>query len=81
MLRALAIPWGYRLRRGSVRRRKAPGTIPSHFRPALEGFITDLEPGIRRRVMDQDMFAEERELGAQHGIFTLAIVLEKAKLK
>lgn len=41
--------------------------------PALKSFIADLDAGRRKRVMDEDMFVEERELGAQHGIFTLAV--------
>jgi len=40
--------------------------------PALKAFLDRLDTGKRKRVMNKRMFTDQRRLGAQSGIFTLA---------
>lgn len=81
MLRALAIPWVVICDGAAFDVEKRQARNPHIFdqvlkagidSSALERFMQRLSTGERERVMNQQMFAEERELGEQHGIFTLA---------
>ena len=40
--------------------------------PELQEFLKSLDPEPSRRVMDEDTFKRQRELGRAHGVFTLA---------
>jgi hypothetical protein len=81
VLHALAIPWAVICDGAAFDVEKRQTRNPHIFdqvlkagidSPALERFMQHLSTGERERTMNQQMFAEERELGEQHGIFTLA---------
>jgi energy-coupling factor transporter ATP-binding protein EcfA2 len=81
VLRALAIPWALICDGAAFDVEKRQGRHPHIFdqvlkakvdAPTLERFMHRLDTGKRKRVMNKRMFTDERKLGAQAGIFTLA---------
>jgi AAA domain, putative AbiEii toxin, Type IV TA system len=81
VLQALAIPWVLICDGAAFDVEKRQARNPHIFdqilkanvdAPALRRFLQRLDTGKRKRLMDRRMFADERKLGAQVGIFTLA---------
>lgn len=81
VLRALAIPWVLVCDGAAFDVEKRQARNPHIFHqvlraaidaPALAQFMHDLDIGERERVMTARTFTDERELGEQYGIFTLA---------
>ena len=81
-LNALAIPWVLICDGAAFDVEKRQARNPHIFdqvlkagvdAPSLRRFLDRLASGKRKRVMNKRMFTDERKLGAQHGILTLAV--------
>ena len=79
VLRALAIPWALVCDGAAfdVEKRQTTHIFEQVLRvgieaPALRGFLDRL-PGKDKRVMNEQLLEDERKLGAEQGIFTLAL--------
>lgn len=81
VLQSLAIPWALVCDGAAfdVQTRKTRSHIFDQVikagaeAPELRQFMNDLDTGERNRTMDPQMFADERDLAARSGIFTLAL--------
>lgn len=80
VLRALAIPWVLICDGAAFdveKRQKNPHIFDQILKakvdaPDLDRFLERLNTGKQKRVMNGEVFTEERELGERYGIFTLA---------
>jgi hypothetical protein len=81
-LNALAIPWVLICDGAAFDVEKRQGSNPHIFdqvlkagvdAPALRLFLDRLTTGKRKRVMNKRMLTDERKLGSEYGIFTLAV--------